>query len=90
MLYMLVEKFKNHDPLPVYRRFRDQGRLAPEGLRYINSWVDEGLACCFQLMESEDRALLEEWMNRWRDLTDFEVYVVLTSEEASARVSSNL
>ena len=90
MVYMVVEKFKNEDPLPVYRRFRDQGRIAPEGLRYINSWVDEKLACCFQLMETEDRALLEEWMNCWRDLTDFEVYAVMTSEEASARVSSKL
>lgn len=90
MLYMVVEKFKNHDPLPVYRRFRERGRIAPEGLRYINSWVDENLACCFQLMESEDRALLEEWMNHWRDITDFEVFPVLTSEEAAARVSSKL
>jgi hypothetical protein len=87
---MVVEKFKNHDPLPVYRRFRERGRIAPEGLRYINSWVDENLACCFQLMESEDRALLEEWMNHWRDITDFEVFPVLTSEEAAARVSSKL
>ena len=90
MIFMVVERFKNRDPIPVYRRFRDRGRIAPEGLRYINSWVDESLACCFQLMECEDRALLEEWMNQWRDLTDFEVYPVLTSEEAYSRVSSKL
>jgi len=58
---MIVEHFKNQDPVPVYRRFRDRGRLAPEGLRYVSSWVDEKLELCFQLMEAEDRKLLDEW-----------------------------
>ncbi len=90
MLYMVVEKFKNADPVPVYRRFRDRGRLAPEGLRYVASWVDERLERCFQLMETEERRLLDEWMARWSDVTDFEVYAVITSAEAAARVSSRL
>ena len=73
MLYMIIEHFKNQDPVPVYRRFRDHGRLAPEGLRYISSWVDEELERCFQLMESDDRKHLDEWIANWNDLVKFEV-----------------
>ena len=82
MLYMVVEHFKDGDALPVYRRFREQGRLAPEGLIYLSSWVDERLQRCFQLMETDDRNLLDEWMANWNDLVDFEVFPVMTSREA--------
>ena len=87
MLYMIVEHFKNQDPVPVYRRFRDRGRLAPEGLKYVSSWVDEKLECCFQLMETPDRKLLDEWIANWRDIVDFEIYPVISSQEAAKRVS---
>ena len=90
MFYMIVENFKNQDPVPVYRRFRDRGRLAPEGLQYVSSWVDERLACCFQLMETADRKLLDEWIASWSDLIEFEVYPVISSEEAAEQVSSRL
>jgi uncharacterized protein DUF3303 len=90
VLYMVVEKFKNGDPIPVYRRFRDQGRLAPESLRYVASWVDESLERCFQLMETEAREFLDEWIARWSDVTDFEVYPVITSAEAVERVLPQL
>jgi len=83
MLYMVVEHFKDADPLPVYRRFRDHGRLAPEGLQYVSSWVDEKLETCFQLMETDDRSLLDEWMANWSDIVEFEVYPVMTSKEAA-------
>lgn len=86
MLYMIVEHFRNHDAKPVYQRFRARGRLAPAGLTYISSWVDVQFHRCFQLMEAEDRALLEEWMAHWDDLVDFEVFPVLTSAEAAARI----
>ena len=86
MLFLVIEKFRNADPVPVYRRFRDRGRLAPDGLRYLGSWVTEDLTRCFQVMECEDPALLEQWMARWQDLVDFEVLPVLTSAEAQARV----
>ena len=76
MLYMIVEHFRGGDALPVYRRFRDHGRLAPEGLRYVSSWVTEDLQRCFQIMECDDRALLERWMDRWRDIVTFEVLPV--------------
>jgi hypothetical protein len=87
---MIVEHFKNHDPLPVYRRFRDRGRLAPDGLRYVASWVDEKLDRCFQLMETDDVTLIDEWMAHWIDLTDFEVYPVITSQAAAERVAPHL
>jgi hypothetical protein len=86
-LYMVVEHYKQGDSLPVYRRFRDQGRLAPEGLTYISSWVDDKLERCYQLMQTEDRALLDQWMAKWSDLVDFEVYPVIASKEAAARVA---
>ena len=85
---MVIENFKNEDPVPVYRRFRDRGRLAPEGLRYISSWVDEKLERCFQLMETADRKLLDEWIANWSDIVEFEVYPVISSEEAAEKVSS--
>ena len=90
MLYMIIEHFKDPNAVPVYRRFRDRGRLAPEGLRYISSWVDEKLERCFQLMEADDRKLLDEWIDNWKDLVDFEVYPVISSAEAVERVSPDL
>jgi hypothetical protein len=86
MLFMIVETFKNKDAVPVYRRFRDRGRLAPEGLIYVSSWVDEKLERCFQLMETADRALLDQWMASWQDLVDFEVYPVMPSKEAAEKI----
>jgi hypothetical protein len=90
MLYMVVERFKQGDPVPVYRRFRDQGRLAPDALRYVSSWVTADLATCYQLMECERREVLDEWIARWRDLVDFEVAPVITSAEAVERLASRL
>jgi len=57
MLYMIVETFRDGDALPVYRRFRDKGRMAPEGLQYVASWVTEDLRRCFQIMECDDPSL---------------------------------
>ena len=87
---MIVEHFMNRDPVPVYRRFRDRGRLAPEGLKYVSSWVDEKLERCFQLMEASERTLLDEWMANWSDIVEFEVYPVISSQEAAERVSPGL
>jgi hypothetical protein len=85
MLYMVIEHFRNGDPAPVYRRFREQGRLAPEGLRYVASWVTRDLKHCYQIMETDDPALLAEWTSRWEDLVDFEIVPVVTSAEAASR-----
>jgi hypothetical protein len=88
MLYMVVERFKNGDAAPVYRRFRERGRLAPAGLAYISSWVDVKLERCYQLMETDDTALLEQWMATWSDLVEFEVHPVISSAEAAERASA--
>jgi uncharacterized protein DUF3303 len=89
-LYMVIEHFKNGDPVPVYRRFRDRGRLMPPGLTYVSSWVEPTLERCFQVMETDDRAVLEMWMSNWRDLIDFDVHVVITSAEAQVAVAPRL
>lgn len=90
MLYMVVEHFKGEDALPVYRRFGERGRLAPDGLIYVSSWVDEKLHRCFQLMETDDRTLLDEWIANWNDIVDFEVFPVMTSQEAAAKLATFL
>lgn len=90
MLFMIIERFRDGDPGPVYQRFRDRGRLMPEGLAYLGSWVTEDLRACFQVMECRDRALLDQWMANWNDITDFEVIPVMTSAEARAAMSSRL
>jgi len=87
-LYMVIERFKNGDAAPVYQRFRERGRLAPEGLIYVSSWVDENLAVCYQVMQTDDRALLDQWMANWQDLVDFDLHVVMTSQEAAQKVAS--
>jgi plasmid replication initiation protein len=89
-LYMVVEHFRNGDAAPVYRRFRERGRMAPGGLKYVSSWVDESLAICYQLMETDDRSLLENWMQHWADLVEFEVHRVVTSQEAAERIAPRL
>lgn len=90
MLYMIIETFRNGDPVPTYRRFRDLGRLMPDGLEYRGSWVTADLRRCFQVMECNDRRLLDQWMAQWQDITDFDVIPVLTSADASAAVASRL
>ena len=89
-LYMVIENFKNGDAAPVYRRFRDRGRVAPEGLSYISSWVNDQFDRCYQLMETEDRVLLDRWIANWSDLVDFEVHPVITSKEAAEKIGPRL
>ena len=83
---MVIEHFRGGDAAPVYQRFREHGRMAPEGLRYVNSWVTNDLTTCYQVMECDDRALLDQWMDNWRDIVEFEVVPVLTSADAAAAV----
>jgi len=85
-LFMVIEHFKNKDAIPVYRRFREKGRMLPKGLVYVSSWVDQKLERCYQLMETDDYRLLEEWMANWSDLIDFEVHSVFTSKEAAEKI----
>jgi len=90
MLYMVVEHFKNNDAVPIYRRFRDRGRMAPAGLVYVSSWVDRRLERCFQVMETPDRALLDQWIASWSDIVDFEVHEVMPSKEAVEIIAPRL
>lgn len=87
MLYMIIENFRDGDPRPVYRRFAEKGRLAPDGLAYVSSWVDEDLKRCFQLMEADDRDLIDAWITNWDDLVSFEVVPVVTSSAAAEKVA---
>ncbi len=92
MLYLVIERFRRGDPQPVYARFAVKGRLAPDGLEYVSSWVTQDLTTCYQVMCAPDgasgRALLDAWIARWSDLVDFEVMPVLTSVEAAAAVAA--
>lgn len=81
MLFMVIEQFKNGDPRPVEERFRRQGRMTPEQVIYHASWIDPKQARCFQIMESEERSLLDVWISRWSDLVDFEVIPVVASQQ---------
>ena len=86
-LFMVVEHFRNGQAAPVYRRFKEHGRMTPEGVTYVSSWVAENLTTCYQLMETADRALLDQWIGKWSDLVEFEVHPVITSQEAANRVA---
>ena len=90
MLYMIVETFRDGDARPVYRRFRERGRLAPPGLQYVMSWVTDDMRRCFQVMDCDDRALLDAWIDQWRDIVDFEVIPVMTSAAAAAAIAPEL
>jgi hypothetical protein len=89
MLFMIIEHFRHPDATPIYARFRTRGRLAPDGLQYVSSWVTSDLSRCYQVMECDDRALLDQWIAAWEDIVDFEVHPVITSAEAAARVPSS-
>jgi hypothetical protein len=82
---MVIEHFTNGDPAPVYRRARDRGRLAPEGLSYVASWVDTNLDRCYQLMETDDPRLLDEWTAQWSDIVDFEIQHTVSPHAAERR-----
>lgn len=87
---MIVERFKDGGAGPVYRRFRERGRLAPPGLDYVSSWAASDLSCCYQVMETADPSLIEAWISNWSDLVDFEVVPVITSAEASEKAALGL
>ena len=85
MLFMVIERFRNRDAAAVYRRAREHGRMLPEGLSYIDSWVELNFDRCFQLMECADPRLFEQWIAHWQDLVEFEIIPVSTSKEAAER-----
>ena len=88
MLYMVVERFK--DAPAIYRRLRKKGRMMPEGLEYVSSWIDVDLKICWQLMRAEDDSLFQTWIDNWKDLADFEVVRVRTSAEVQEMMEGQL
>jgi len=86
MLFMIIERFHPGKVKDLYKRFEEKGRLMPEGLNYINSWINEDVTTCYQVMETNDKSKLFEWINHWSDLSDFEIIPVLTSMEAKEKV----
>ena len=90
MLFMIIERFREGCAPDVYRRFRDRGRLAPEEVRYVASWVDLTFERCFQVMEAEREAQIRKWTANWEDLVDFEIVPVRTSQEAAAVIGPRL
>lgn len=88
MLFMLIERFRDNDMLPIYKRLREEGRMFPEGLTYIDSWVEPNFSRCFQLMECTDLRLLQEWTLKWRGSgATFEIVPVVSSKETQAVVA---
>ncbi len=91
MLFMIIERFANQDPLPVYRQVRDKGRSLPEGLTYVGSWIEPNFDRCFQLMECDDLRLLQEWVLNWRGSgVSFEIVPVVPSQETREVVAPHL
>jgi hypothetical protein len=82
MLYMVVERFKEGAAPDIYRRLKEKGRMMPEGLEYVSSWIDLDFKTCYQLMRTEDESLFPLWTDAWKDLLDFEIVPVRTSAEA--------
>lgn len=89
MLFMVIERFKSHDPAPIYQRLRESGRHMPEGLKYVDSWIEANFDRCFQLMETDDPRLLQQWVTQWRDLMEFEFVPVVPARETRAVFEGN-
>lgn len=90
MLFMVIETFRGQDGKAVYRRFRDKGRLAPEGLKYVSSWTSADLGRCFQLMECDDVTMLQRWVAEWSDLVAFEIVPVTAGAATAEALSGQL
>ena len=86
MLYMIIERFQSGKAKALYERFEEKGRMLPEGVHYINSWIDEQVSVCFQVMESDTKEKLQQWIDQWNDLADFEIIPVITSAEAKGKI----
>ena len=90
MLFMVIERFRDRDAKAVYRRLREQGRMMPEGLSYVGSWIEANFDRCFQLMECDDPRLLQEWLLSWGDLMECEIVPVVPSDQTRELVTSRL
>jgi hypothetical protein len=87
MLFMIVERFRDQNAKAIYRRFREQGRLMPDGVTFVDSWVAADLGRCFQLMKCDDVTLLQRWVAAWSDLIEFEIVPVVPGKDTAAALS---
>lgn len=90
MLFMVIESFKDSQVKEVYRRYQEKGRMMPEGLKYIDSWVEVNFDRCFQLMECDDPLLLQQWVIEWQDLVQFEIIPIVPSKDTSEKITQML
>jgi len=91
MLFMVIERFRDNDMIPIYRHVREHGRGLPEGLDYVDSWIEPSFARCFQLMRCDDAKLLQQWVLHWRGLgASFEIVPVVPSRETMAVVAPHV
>ena len=92
MLFMVIERFAGKDMLPVYRRVRDEGRRLPEGLEYVDSWIEPDFSRCFQLMRCDDARLLQQWVLEWQGtgVVFEEIVPVVASAETREVVAPHL
>lgn len=90
MLFMVIERFRNRDAKAIYARFREKGRMAPEGLTVHGSWIEPNFDRCFQLMECTDLALMQQWVMSWSDLAEFEIVPVSASKDTAPVVYATL
>jgi hypothetical protein len=90
MQFMVIEDFRGVDRKAIYRRFRDQGRLMPDGLRFLGSWVAADMSRCFQLMEADDVTLFQSWVAEWCDLAEFEIVPVASGKDTAAALAPRL
>ena len=86
MLYMIIERFHPGKVKDMYQRFADKGRMLPEGVTFINSWINESVTVCYQVMEAASPERLQLWTDKWKDLVDFEIIPVISSIEAKEKV----
>jgi hypothetical protein len=85
MLYMVIERFK--DAPAIYQRLREKGRMMPDGLEYVSSWINADLTMCWQLMQTDNESLFQLWTDNWKDLMEFEIISVRTSAEVHKSMS---
>jgi hypothetical protein len=87
MKFMVIEYFRDQDARADYQRFRERGRMTPDGLTFVDSWVAADLGRCFQLMECDDVTLLQRWVVEWSDLAEFEIVPVVSGKETATAIS---
>ena len=90
MLFMVVESFRGQDGKAVYRRFRDKGRMMPDGLKFVASWTTADLGRCFQVMEADDVTLLQRWVAEWSDVASFEIVPVVAGKDTAEALAGQL